>query len=49
MLRLDRELGDEKIAPEALKFVNRLSDYLFVMARHLNIVADCEEIFWEQE
>lgn len=49
MLRLDRELGGEKIAPEPLKFVNRLSDYLFVMARHLNIVAGIEEIFWEQE
>lgn len=49
MLRLDHALGDEKIAPEALKFVNRLSDYLFVIARHLNIVAECEEIFWEQE
>ena len=49
MLRLDHALGDEKIAPEALKFVNRLSDYLFMIARHLNIVAECEEIFWEQE
>lgn len=49
MLRLDQELGGGKIAPDALRFVNRLSDYLFVMARHLNIIADCEEIFWEQE
>ena len=49
MLRLDQALGGEKIAPEALKFVNRLSDYLFVTARHLNIVAGYEEIFWEQE
>lgn len=49
MLRLDQALGGAKIAPEALKFINRLSDFLFVIARHLNIVAECDEIFWEQE
>ena len=49
MLRLDSALGGEKIASEALRFINRLSDYLFVMARHLNIIAGGNEIFWEQE
>ena len=48
ILRLDQALGTGKIAPEALKFVNRLSDYLFVLARRLNIIAGNEEIFWEQ-
>lgn len=35
------------VHPTAIKFVNRLSDYLFVLSRHLNNVAGVEEIFWE--
>lgn len=35
------------VDPAAMKFVNRLSDYLFVLSRHLNNVAAVEEIFWE--
>ncbi len=35
--RLMTELAlDEEINPAALKYVNRLSDHLFVLARHLN-------------
>lgn len=49
MLRLDQALGEGKIAPEPLQFINRLSDYLFVLARRLNIIAHCDEIFWEQD
>lgn len=35
------------VAPEAMKFVNRLSDYLFALSRHINIVSGIEEIYWE--
>lgn len=32
---------------DCLKFVNRLSDYLFVLARYLNHTAGVSENFWE--
>lgn len=35
------------VAPELLAFVNRLSDYLFVLSRKLNIDKQTEEIFWK--
>lgn len=35
------------VDPLAMKFVNRLSDYLFVLSRHLNNTAGIEEVFWE--
>ncbi|MCQ2067111.1 MAG: cob(I)yrinic acid a,c-diamide adenosyltransferase [Bacteroidaceae bacterium] len=31
-----------------LVFLNRLSDYLFVMSRRLNFLADTDEIFWSE-
>lgn len=34
------------IAPELLAYVNRLSDYLFVLSRKMNRDAEKEEIFW---
>jgi cob(I)alamin adenosyltransferase len=34
------------VAPELLSYVNRLSDYFFVLSRKLNLDADYEEIFW---
>ncbi len=35
--RLMTELaGTEKVNPDAIKYINRLSDHLFVLARHLN-------------
>ncbi len=36
----------EKIPPSAGKFLNRLSDYLFVMARILSIELDNKEVEW---
>ena len=35
-----------EIAPELLAYVNRLSDYLFVLSRKMNQDAKKEEIFW---
>lgn len=34
------------IAPELLAYVNRLSDYLFVLSRKINFNEGKEEIFW---
>ena len=35
------------IDPNVLRFINRLSDFLFVFARYNNVMNSCEEIFWE--
>lgn len=40
--------GECEIAPEVMAFVNRLSDYLFILARKLNRLANAEEIFWDK-
>ncbi len=37
----------EPVAQEAMKFINRLSDYLFALSRYINIVSGTEEIYWE--
>ena len=34
------------VAPEVLKFINRLSDYLFVLSRKVNFDEQNSEIFW---
>ena len=44
VLRLQRE---EEVPGEVLRYLNRLSDYLFVLARHLAQVFDEEEPLWE--
>jgi cob(I)alamin adenosyltransferase len=45
ILALDEEAD---VAPEALAYVNRLSDYLFILARYLNHRAGCAEISWQK-
>lgn len=37
----------EKVDPAIIRYVNRLSDYLFVLSRAINAEAGKEEIFWE--
>lgn len=37
----------EEIRPESLVYLNRLSDFLFVMARETNRVEKKEDILWE--
>lgn len=42
-LRLD---GPEKSPPIVIKFLNRLSDFLFVLSRKIGLELDIEEITW---
>lgn len=39
----------EYVDPALLKYINRLSDYLFILARHLNHAAGVEEITWHKD
>lgn len=39
----------ETINPVSIKYLNRLSDLLFVMARHLNREAGIADVFWKHE
>lgn len=36
-----------KVSPEVLQYINRLSDYLFVLSKKLNIMAGCSEKLWQ--
>jgi cob(I)alamin adenosyltransferase len=36
-----------QVGPEILKYVNRLSDYLFVFAKKINFNNDVHEILWQ--
>ncbi len=38
-----------EVAPDVLKFVNRLSDFLFVLARFNNAALGHDEIFWDKD
>ncbi len=40
--------GGITVDPEILRWINRLSDYLFVLARAINIINAHDEIFWEK-
>lgn len=44
---LARLAAQENIRPEVVKYLNRLSDYLFVLARHANMKAGGKEIRWQ--
>ncbi len=45
ILTLAREV---EVDPRLIRFVNRLSDYLFVLGRAININCGIDEIFWEK-
>jgi cob(I)alamin adenosyltransferase len=48
--RRTHSLGkSETVNPVTIKYLNRLSDLLFVMARHLNKEADRPDVFWKHE
>lgn len=38
--------AEAHVDPLVVKFVNRLSDYLFILARFNNHLANCDEIIW---
>lgn len=40
--------SEEDINPLVLAYINRLSDYLFVIGRYLNKFANFEEIVWQK-
>ena len=39
----------EAVNPDTIKYLNRLSDLLFVMARHLNKAAGRPDVLWQHE
>ena len=41
--------GSEKIEQSCLVYINRLSDFLFVLARKVNLDSGNEELLWKQE
>lgn len=41
--------GTAPVAEDAMRFINRLSDLLFVYARHLNHTAGTPEQYWDQD
>ena len=42
-------MAQESINPEGLKYLNRLSDLLFVLARHLNRTAGVPDVLWRRD
>lgn len=38
---------DSKLNPEVLKYINRLSDWLFVLARYMNSMTKSKEQIWK--
>lgn len=50
--RAEREIlrlnGSEPVDSAILVFMNRLSDYLFVLSRLLNVVTGTQELFWNK-
>ena len=51
--RAERSLAtakeSEKIEESCLIYINRLSDFLFVLARRVNLDSGNEELLWKQE
>ena len=40
--------AEEPVSPELLEYVNRLSDYFYVLALHLNFFQGTDEILWKK-
>ena len=50
-VRLLEQQGNGEIAPnyrQALVYLNRLSDYLFVLARYCNWIAEVPDVLWKK-
>jgi len=41
-----RQIEESEISKEAVQYINRLSDFLFVAARYVNLKLDFEDILW---
>lgn len=39
----------EYVDPRAVRFINRLSDYLFILSRYINHVNRSPEVYWDKE
>jgi cob(I)alamin adenosyltransferase len=39
----------EYVDPRLISYINRLSDYLFILARYCNHVAGVEEVIWKKD
>lgn len=40
---------NEYIDPNTIRYINRLSDYLFAAARYLNFINNIDEVIWHQD
>ena len=40
--------ADEYVDPVVIRYINRLSDYLFIAARYLNFILGVDEVVWRQ-
>ena len=40
--------SEEKVDPQLIKYINRLSDYFYVLALRLNFLHGTEEILWKK-
>lgn len=38
---------DNHVDPDVMRYLNRLSDYLFIAARYLNFLAGVDEVVWK--
>lgn len=47
--RLITLANTEAVNPAAVQYLNRLSDYLFVLARHLNRSAQIPDVLWQHD
>lgn len=47
--RLVTLANTEAINPAAIQYINRLSDYLFVLARHLNRSVQVPDVLWQHD
>jgi len=47
--RLVTLANTEATNPAAIQYINRLSDYLFVLARHLNRQAGVTDVLWQHD
>ena len=39
----------EEVNKNALKYINRLSDFLFVLARYINKENNVDDILWQKD